>query len=60
MDDLRRKFDEAAKFVDLDQLGIAPQCGFSSTEHGNAISEDGRKRKLELVVKTAHAIWGED
>lgn len=56
---LRRHFDKAAKFVDMDQLGIAPQCGFASTEHGNAITEDDQKRKLELVVQTAQAIWGE-
>lgn len=58
IDDLRRKFDEASKYADLDQLGIAPQCGFSSTEEGNAITMDDQKRKLELVVKTAEAIWG--
>jgi 5-methyltetrahydropteroyltriglutamate--homocysteine methyltransferase len=59
LDMLRRRFDEASKYVDLDQLGIAPQCGFSSTEHGNAITEDDQRRKLELVVQTAEAIWGE-
>ncbi|HEY4029101.1 MAG TPA: 5-methyltetrahydropteroyltriglutamate--homocysteine S-methyltransferase [Caulobacteraceae bacterium] len=59
LDMLRHRFDEASKYVDLDQLGIAPQCGFSSTEHGNAITEDDQKRKLELVVQTAQAIWGE-
>ncbi|MBD0415358.1 5-methyltetrahydropteroyltriglutamate--homocysteine S-methyltransferase [Oryzicola mucosus] len=58
IDDLRRKFDEAAKYADLDQMGIAPQCGFSSTEEGNSITVDDQKRKLELVVKTAEAIWG--
>jgi len=56
---LKAKFDEASNYVDLDQLGIAPQCGFASTEHGNAITEDDEKRKLELVVSTAEAIWGE-
>ena len=59
VDMLRRQVDKAAQFVDFDQLGIAPQCGFSSTEHGNAITEDDQKRKLELVVEAAHAIWGE-
>lgn len=59
LDMLRRRFDEASKYADLDQLGIAPQCGFSSTEHGNAITEDDQRRKLELVVETADAIWGE-
>ena len=58
LDSLRRKFDEASKYADLDQLGIAPQCGFSSTEEGNAITMDDQKRKLELVVKTAEAVWG--
>jgi 5-methyltetrahydropteroyltriglutamate--homocysteine methyltransferase len=59
MDWLRRKFEEAAKYVDMDQLGIAPQCGFASTEHGNALTEDDQRRKLELVVKVAHDLWGE-
>lgn len=58
LDDLRRKFDEASRYADLDQLGIAPQCGFASTEEGNAITEDEQRRKLELVVRTAQAIWG--
>ncbi len=59
IDDLRRKFDEVEKFADLDQFGIAPQCGFASTEEGNDITPDDQWRKLELVVKTAEAIWGE-
>src|SRR5690606_24984634 len=59
LDDLKRKFDAASQYCDIDQLGIAPQCGFSSTEEGNLITEDDQKRKLELVVKTAEAIWGE-
>lgn len=58
LDSLRAKFDEAAKFADIDQLGIAPQCGFASTEEGNAISADDQRRKLELVVRTAEAVWG--
>ena len=58
LDDLTRKFEAASKYADIDQLGIAPQCGFASTEEGNAITEDGQKRKLELVVKTAETIWG--
>ncbi len=58
VDDLQRKFDQAAKYADIDQLGIAPQCGFASTEEGNAITVDDQRRKLELVVRTAEAIWG--
>lgn len=59
IDDLKRKFDEASVYADIDQLGIAPQCGFASTEEGNAITVDDQRRKLELVVKTAEAVWGE-
>jgi 5-methyltetrahydropteroyltriglutamate--homocysteine methyltransferase len=58
LDDLKRKFEEVSKYADLDQFGIAPQCGFSSTEEGNLITMDDQKRKLELVVKTAETIWG--
>jgi 5-methyltetrahydropteroyltriglutamate--homocysteine methyltransferase len=56
---LKRKFDEASQYADMDQLGLAPQCGFASTEHGNKITYDDQRRKLELVVKTAEEIWGE-
>ena len=58
LDDLKRKFDEASKFASLDQLGIAPQCGFASTEEGNLITVDDQRRKLDLVVRTAEAVWG--
>jgi 5-methyltetrahydropteroyltriglutamate--homocysteine methyltransferase len=58
IDELKRKFEEASKYADIDQLGIAPQCGFASTEEGNDISPDDQKRKLELVVRTAEEIWG--
>ena len=58
LDDLKRRFDEASRFVDIDQLGIAPQCGFASTEEGNELSTDQQKRKLELLMETADAIWG--
>ncbi len=58
LDDLKRKFEEASRYTDIDQLGIAPQCGFASTEEGNLISEDDQRRKLELVVRTAEAVWG--
>ena len=59
IDDLKRKFDAASKYADLDQLGIAPQCGFASTEEGNSITEDAQRRKLDLVTATAQAVWGE-
>lgn len=56
---LKRRFEEASQYADLDQMGIAPQCGFASTEEGNAITTDQQKRKLDLVVQTAEAIWGD-
>lgn len=58
IDDLKRRFEEASQFVDIDQLGIAPQCGFASTEEGNTLTADDQKRKLELLIETADAIWG--
>ena len=59
LDFLQKKFEEASKYVSIDQLGIAPQCGFSSTEEGNIISLDDQKRKLELVIEASNKIWGE-
>ncbi len=59
MDWLKARFEEASKYCDIDQLGIAPQCGFASTEEGNAITPDDQRRKLDLVVRCAEEIWGE-
>ncbi len=58
VDDVQRQLDKAAGFVDIDQLGIAPQCGFASTEHGNTLSQEEQRRKLELVVQVAERVWG--
>ena len=57
-DDLKGKFEQASRYADIDQLGIAPQCGFASTEEGNKLTMDEQWQKLELVVQTADAIWG--
>jgi 5-methyltetrahydropteroyltriglutamate--homocysteine methyltransferase len=57
-DDLKRRVDEAAKFVDLDQLCLSPQCGFSSTVEGNNLTQEEEVAKLRLVVETAEEIWG--
>jgi len=57
-DALRRKIDEAARVIPLDQLCLSPQCGFSSTVHGNAIAMDAQAAKLRLVVETAREVWG--
>jgi 5-methyltetrahydropteroyltriglutamate--homocysteine methyltransferase len=57
-DDLKRRIDEASKFVPLDQLGISPQCGFSSTVLGNKLTIDDQIAKLRLVVQVAREVWG--
>ena len=57
-DDLKRRIDEAAKYVPLDQLCLSGQCGFASTEQGNALTQDDQKAKLELIVETAAEVWG--
>ncbi|HEX5091973.1 MAG TPA: 5-methyltetrahydropteroyltriglutamate--homocysteine S-methyltransferase [Burkholderiales bacterium] len=57
---LRRRIDEAAKVVPLENLCLSPQCGFSSTHHGNALSEADQWRKLERVVEVAREVWGEN
>jgi 5-methyltetrahydropteroyltriglutamate--homocysteine methyltransferase len=56
-EELKRKLDEAQKFVPLDDLCLSPQCGFSSTHHGNQLTEDEQWRKLERVVEVAKEIW---
>jgi 5-methyltetrahydropteroyltriglutamate--homocysteine methyltransferase len=57
-DALRRRIDEAARYVPLDQLCLSPQCGFSSTVEGNELTYDEQVAKLALVVETAQAVWG--
>jgi len=55
---LRRRIDEAAQYVPLESLALSPQCGFASTAPGNLLTWDEQRRKLELVVETAHKVWG--
>jgi 5-methyltetrahydropteroyltriglutamate--homocysteine methyltransferase len=57
-DDIKRRIDEAAKYASLDQLALSPQCGFSSTVHGNNIAVEAQRQKLALVVETAREVWG--
>jgi 5-methyltetrahydropteroyltriglutamate--homocysteine methyltransferase len=57
-DDLKRRIDEAAKYVSLDRLCLSPQCGFSSTVEGNALTIEEQNAKLRLVVETAREVWG--
>ena len=58
-DALRRRIDDAARFVPLERLALSTQCGFASVDEGNAITEDDQRAKLELVVDTARTVWGE-
>jgi 5-methyltetrahydropteroyltriglutamate--homocysteine methyltransferase len=57
-DALKRRIEAAAKFVPLEDLCLSPQCGFASTHHGNRITADVQRRKLELVVEVATEVWG--
>jgi len=57
-DDLRRRIEAASKFVPIEQLCLSPQCGFSSTVDGNAVSYEQQVAKLELIVETAAEVWG--
>jgi len=57
-DDLKRRIDAAAKFVPLENLCLSPQCGFSSTHHGNKLTADDQWRKLGLVLEVSKSVWG--
>jgi 5-methyltetrahydropteroyltriglutamate--homocysteine methyltransferase len=57
-DELKRRVDEAARYVPIEQLCLSPQCGFSSTVEGNELTRDEQIAKLALVVETASEIWG--
>jgi 5-methyltetrahydropteroyltriglutamate--homocysteine methyltransferase len=57
-DELKTRIDEAAKYISVDQMALSPQCGFSSTEEGNELTEDDQFAKLGLIVETAREVWG--
>jgi 5-methyltetrahydropteroyltriglutamate--homocysteine methyltransferase len=57
-DDLKRRIDEAARYVPMDQLCLSGQCGFSSTAEGNALTQQDQAAKLRLIVETAQEVWG--
>jgi len=57
-DSLKRRIEEAAKYAPLEQLALSPQCGFSSTVHGNNIAVEAQRNKLRLVIETAQEVWG--
>ncbi len=57
-DELKRRIEEASKYAPLEQLCLSPQCGFSSTVEGNALTEDEQWAKLRLIVEVAEEVWG--
>jgi 5-methyltetrahydropteroyltriglutamate--homocysteine methyltransferase len=57
-DALKRRIDEAARYAPMEQLALSPQCGFSSTVHGNDIAVEAQRAKLRLVIETAQEVWG--
>jgi len=57
-DDIKRRIEQAAKYVDIDQLCLSPQCGFASTEEGNVLAEDEEWAKLRMIVEIADEMWG--
>ena len=57
-DDIKRRIDQAARFVPLEQLCLSPQCGFASTEEGNILAEDEQWAKLRMLVEIANEVWG--
>ncbi len=59
VDELRRRIDEAARYLALEQLAISPQCGFASSLRGNLLTEDEQFRKLDVMLETARRVWGQ-
>ena len=57
-DAIKRRIEEASQYVDVDQICLSPQCGFSSTVEGNDLSIDEEFAKLRLIVEVAHDVWG--
>lgn len=57
-DDLKRRIEQATKFIDLDQLCLSPQCGFASTEEGNLLADEEQWAKLKMIVEVAEEVWG--
>src|SRR5258707_12730305 len=57
-DAIKRRIDDAARYMPLEQLCLSPQCGFSSTVHGNEIARESQATKLRLIVETAREVWG--
>ena len=58
VDELRRRIDDAARFLPLEQIALSPQCGFASSLRGNLLTEDDQFRKLDVMLETARRVWG--
>ena len=58
IDELRRRIDETARYLPLEQLAISPQCGFASSIRGNLLSEEDQFRRLDVMLETAATVWG--
>jgi 5-methyltetrahydropteroyltriglutamate--homocysteine methyltransferase len=56
-DDLKRRIEDASRFIDVGQLALSPQCGFSSTKEGNDLTQEQQWAKLALIVETAQEVW---
>jgi 5-methyltetrahydropteroyltriglutamate--homocysteine methyltransferase len=57
-EDIKRRIEEATKYIALDQLCLSPQCGFASTEEGNTLAEEEQWAKLRMIVEVAQEVWG--
>jgi len=57
-DDIRKRINEATKFVALDQLCLSPQCGFASTEEGNVLTEEAEWDKMRMIKAISQEVWG--
>jgi len=57
-DELKRRIEQATKYIALDQLCLSPQCGFASTEEGNLLADDEQWAKLRMIVELADEVWG--
>jgi 5-methyltetrahydropteroyltriglutamate--homocysteine methyltransferase len=57
-DAIKRRIEEATKYVPLDQLCLSPQCGFASTEEGNILAEEQQWAKLRMIVEVGEEVWG--
>jgi 5-methyltetrahydropteroyltriglutamate--homocysteine methyltransferase len=57
-DEIKRRIEQAARYLELDQLCLSPQCGFASTEEGNVLTEDAQLAKLDRIVEIAREVWG--